>query len=206
MHGSALVLCDKRVCRVFLAYFRGTRLEEIPYIDVPWGAPAAPRSCSADSGVRASRIANGGSAGGRAPRRPGQGRRARRERASQRRQRPEELACLLPQHALRCIVTCAALAIHRQSASSSKAERDRDRSRKCCLRPILRRIAALCLWVGIGVFRRRGERRGSVERREWKGSLASVATPCTSPPRPPMTGVVQFGRSHHGFDETEIDI
>mmetsp|Transcript_26227 Transcript_26227/g.75682 ORF Transcript_26227/g.75682 Transcript_26227/m.75682 type:complete len:556 (-) Transcript_26227:61-1728(-) len=44
LHGSALVLCDKRVCRVFLAYFRGTRLEEIPYIDVLWGVVQFDRS------------------------------------------------------------------------------------------------------------------------------------------------------------------
>mmetsp|Transcript_92133 Transcript_92133/g.192631 ORF Transcript_92133/g.192631 Transcript_92133/m.192631 type:complete len:537 (-) Transcript_92133:289-1899(-) len=34
-HGCIVVLCDKRVCRVLLAYFRGTPLKEMPYTEVP---------------------------------------------------------------------------------------------------------------------------------------------------------------------------
>lgn len=37
LHGPALLLCDKAVCRVLLAYFRGTELKQMPYIEVAEG-------------------------------------------------------------------------------------------------------------------------------------------------------------------------
>ncbi|CAJ1336243.1 unnamed protein product [Effrenium voratum] len=33
--GNVLVICDKAVCRVLLAYFRGVPIEEMPFIEVP---------------------------------------------------------------------------------------------------------------------------------------------------------------------------
>lgn len=33
--GNVLLLCDKAVCRVLLAYFRGVPLEEMPFLEVP---------------------------------------------------------------------------------------------------------------------------------------------------------------------------
>eukprot|EP00932_Pfiesteria_piscicida_P017692 SRR837773.457.p1 GENE.SRR837773.457~~SRR837773.457.p1 ORF type:complete len:505 (-),score=110.01 SRR837773.457:233-1549(-) len=35
LHCNTVVLCDKRVCRVLLAYFHGTPIKEMPYINVP---------------------------------------------------------------------------------------------------------------------------------------------------------------------------
>lgn len=37
LRGSAMVLCDRAVFRVFLAYFRGTELEAVPSLEVPRG-------------------------------------------------------------------------------------------------------------------------------------------------------------------------
>lgn len=37
LHGSAIVICDKAVCRVLLAYFRGTNIKEMPFIKIQPG-------------------------------------------------------------------------------------------------------------------------------------------------------------------------
>eukprot|EP00932_Pfiesteria_piscicida_P015594 SRR837773.2805.p1 GENE.SRR837773.2805~~SRR837773.2805.p1 ORF type:complete len:547 (-),score=118.64 SRR837773.2805:41-1441(-) len=46
LRGSAMVLCDPAVLRVFLAYFRGTPLEEVPTLEVPRGVVQLTRTHS----------------------------------------------------------------------------------------------------------------------------------------------------------------
>ena len=37
--GNVLLICDKAVCRVLLAYFRSVPMEEMPFLEVPRSVP-----------------------------------------------------------------------------------------------------------------------------------------------------------------------